>query len=110
MEDVDAGLAAFEQIKAEGGVQEPYLSYIIGSIYEMKFHDAESEKSTLEVQAADDPDTAAQIASIEIVIAESLEKALAAYRAALADFGGTNAEIEAKLQTLDPAEVPAEAP
>jgi len=110
MEDVDAGLAAFEQIKAEGVVQEPYLSYIIGSIYEMKYHDAESEKSTLEVQAADDPGTPAQIVELEITIADLLEKTLAAYREALADFGGTNAEIEAKLQTLDPALAPVEAP
>ncbi|MFC2099298.1 peptidylprolyl isomerase [Candidatus Bipolaricaulota bacterium] len=110
MEDVDAGLAAFEQIKAEGTVQEPYLSYIIGSIYEMKMNDAESRKTALEAEAADDPTTTARIAEIEIVIAETLDSTLAAYRDALDDLGGADAEIEAKIQTLAPVEAPAETP
>ncbi|MBU0595884.1 peptidylprolyl isomerase, partial [Candidatus Bipolaricaulota bacterium] len=110
MEDVDAGLEAFEQIKAEGTVQEPYLSYIIGSIYEMKMTDAQSQKTAIEAEAADDPTATAQLAELDVVVAEMLEKTLDAYRDALADSGGTNAEIEAKIQTLAPAKTPGEAP
>ena len=109
MEDIDAGLAAFEQIKTEGTVREPYLSYIIGSIYEEKMREAETEKSDLEAQASEETDVSAQIAELEQVIADALEKALAAYRDALADFGGTNEEIEAKITTLDPPQAEADA-
>jgi foldase protein PrsA len=105
MEDVDAGLAEFERLKAEGTVEEPYLSYIIGSIYEMKMTDAESEITTLEGQeeddAATDPATAESIAEFEATSLEMRELALAAYRDALADFGGTNSEIEAKIASLE---------
>jgi len=108
MEDIDAGLAAFEQIKIDGTVREPYLSYIIGAIYEEKLREAEAEKSSLETGASEETDVSAQMAELEQVIADTLEKALAAYRDALADFGGTNDEIEAKIENLDPPKAEAD--
>ena len=106
IEDTDAGLASFEALKADGSVQEPYLSYIIGSIYEAKMYDAETEQRTLESQVTEELDYASELAELDATIDEYRSSALAAYQDALDDFGGSNTEIESKIETLTPAEEP----
>jgi parvulin-like peptidyl-prolyl isomerase len=99
-EDVDAGLAALEQLKEEGRVEDPYLSFIIGAIYERKMHDALAKKAELEEAGLADPERAADIAALEIEIEETRKEAIAAYREALAQLGG-DPEIETRIQALE---------
>jgi len=101
MEDVDLGIEAFERIRDEGTVDEPYLTYIIGTLYETKLDDARNEKATLESDASDDPELAAQIEVVEARIAEYRDKALAEYRLALETVGAEDPSIQAKISELE---------
>ena len=101
LEDVDLGIEAFERIRDEGTVEEPYLPYIIGTLYETKLYGARNEKSVLESDAADDPEAAAQIAAIEARIVEYRDKALAEYRLALETVGDEDPSIQAKISELE---------
>jgi Tfp pilus assembly protein PilF len=47
-EDIDSGLEAFESLENEGYVEDPYVPYYIGRIYEEKLETARAEKKTLE--------------------------------------------------------------
>jgi len=100
IEGIDLGLAAFERLKEEGLVEDPYLPFIIGSIYERKMHDALAKKAELEEVGSEDPERAAEIATLEAEIEETREKALAAYREAVDQLGG-DSETEARIQTLE---------
>jgi len=99
-EDVDLGLAAFERLKAEGSVDEPYLPYLIGSLYETKRNAAIADKEGLEATDSEDPDIAVQIAALEEEIETLRQKALAAYREQLEILGGSNTEIETRIDAL----------
>ncbi len=101
MEDVDLGIEAFERIRAEGTVDEPYLPYIIGTLYETKLYDARNDKAALESDAADDPEVAAQIEAVEARIAEYRDKALAEYRLALETVGADDPSIQGKISELE---------
>ncbi len=101
MEDVDLGIEAFERVRDEGTVDEPYLPYIIGTLYETKLYDARNEKAELESDAADDPELAAQIEAVEARIAEYRDKALAEYRLALESVGADDPSIQAKISELE---------
>ena len=86
-EDIDLGIEAFERIRDEGSVDEPYLPYIIATLYEAKLSDARMEKETLEANAADPSEITAEIEAIDARIAEYRNKALAEYRLALEAVG-----------------------
>ena len=98
--DIDLGLAAFEQIRDRGLDDDPYLSFIIGSIYETKLDEAIAEKTSLEEAGADDPETADAIAALELAIESAHASALAAYQEALEKAEDT-ADIDARIQALE---------
>lgn len=101
-EDVDLGIEAFERIRDEETVDEPYLPYIIGTLYETKLYDARNEKAALESDADDPtPEIAAQIEAVEARIAEYRDKALAEYRLALETVGADDPSIQAKISELE---------
>jgi len=106
--EIDAGLAAFERLRDEGSVEEKYLSFIIGSIYELKIEAAESEKAELESEASDDPERASRIAALGAAIESARVAALAAYQQALADLGG-DPEVQARIDELE-SQTPSQTP
>ena len=97
--NVDLGLAAFEAALRSGAVHEPYVSYIIGTLYENKVQTLTRAKTQLE--AATPPETA-KIAETAAQIAEAQAKALAAYQEALAGVG-TDAAIQARIEAVQSA-------
>ena len=99
--DVDLGIAAFERIRNESLADEPYLPFIIGSLYEAKLYDARSERSVLEAESEGDLDVSAQLQAVDAEIAEYLDKALAEYRLALAAVGDEDPTIQAKISDLE---------
>ncbi|QAA77060.1 MAG: hypothetical protein BIP78_1294 [Candidatus Bipolaricaulis sibiricus] len=81
--DLDRGIAAFERLQAEGKVEEKYLSFIIGSLYEDKMAMLESDIELLETQLPEGPEREAQITALQKSIDEARAAALAAYYRAL---------------------------
>ena len=108
-EDIELGLAAFERVKEQALVADPYLPFIIGSIYETMMNDALTEKEELEAVGSEEPQRAAQIAALEAKIEEAREKALAAYQEALNQLG-EDAEIAAHIEALAPQDAATGAP
>jgi len=98
--DIDLGLAAFEQIRDQGLDDDPYLSFIIGSIYETKMDEAIAEKTSLEEAGTDDPEKAAAIAALELAIESAHLSALAAYQEALETVEDA-ADIDARIESLE---------
>ncbi len=92
--DLDQGIAAFERIREEGQVQEKYLSFIIGSLYEEKMAELESEKELVESKFPEGPEREAQIAAIDEAIERARQSALAAYRRALTELPGDEDVLE----------------
>jgi parvulin-like peptidyl-prolyl isomerase len=108
-EDIELGLAAFERVKEQALVEDPYLPFIIGSIHETMMNDALAEKEELEAAGSEDPERAADIAALETQIKEARDKALAAYQEALDQLGG-DPEIAARIEALAPQAAPTDAP
>lgn len=108
-EDIELGLAAFERVKEQALVEDPYLPFIIGSIYETMMNDALAEKEELEAAGPEDPERAADIAALGTQIKEARDKALAAYQEALDQLGG-DPEIAARIEVLAPQAAPTDAP
>ncbi len=96
---VDLGLAAFEAALESGAVHEPYVSYIIGTLYENKVQTLTRAKTQLE--AVTPPETA-KIAETAAQIEEARAKALAAYQEALAGVGA-DAAIQARIEAVQSA-------
>jgi len=101
--DVDRGLQAFLKLRDEDLVDDPYLDYIIGTVYEAKMEEARSEKRDIEGNESITPSQQERIDALDAEIETSRTLALASYRAALARLGDS-AEIEAQIQALEPAE------
>ncbi len=97
---VDEGIAAFEQVRDEGSADEPYLPYIIGTLYETKMYDLRSELSVLEAEAGEGVDRAVKIADLEVQIADYLVRALAEYRLA-AEAIPDDPSIQSKIDDLE---------
>ncbi len=95
-EDLDTGLQAFIELRDEGTVDDLYLNYIIGTIYETKMDEATSKKRGLEGNETLTPSQQEQLAALEAEISDYQAQALAAYSAAIAVLG-TDPEIEARL-------------
>ncbi len=92
----DLGLAAFEELWKAGTVDEPYLPYVIGTLYESRIQNLTRTKTQLE--AAETPD-AAKIAEVTAQIDDAKAKAVAAYQSALAKTGA-DADIQARIDAL----------
>lgn len=99
-QDLNLGIEAFERISDEGSVNEPYLHYIIGTLYEAKLYEAQSEKDELEESGvADTPEIAAEIEAVDAQITEYRDKALAEYRLVL-EAVGEDPSIVSKIEEL----------
>jgi parvulin-like peptidyl-prolyl isomerase len=94
--NVDLGLAAFEELWKSGTVDDPYLPYVIGTLYENRIQTLTRTKTQLE--AAETPD-AAKIADVTAQIADAKAKAVAAYQSTIAK-AGADADIQARIDAL----------
>ncbi len=94
--NIDLGLEAYESLWQAGTLSEPYLPYIVGTLYENRMQTLTRTKTQLE--AAETPD-AAQIAETAAQIADAKAKAIAAYRDAVARSGG-DAGVQARIDAL----------
>ncbi|MBE0636090.1 peptidylprolyl isomerase, partial [Candidatus Bipolaricaulota bacterium] len=101
--DLDEGLQAFIALRDAGTVDDLYLNYIIGTIYETKMDEASSKKRGVEGNETLTPSQQEQIAALETEIGMYQSQALASYEAALAVLG-TDPEIEARIEMLEPVE------
>ena len=101
--DIDQGLQEFLKLRDGNLVDDPYLDYIIGTIYETKMDEAQSKKVGIEGNETITPSQQDQIDALEAEIETNRTLALASYRAALAELGD-NTEIEARIQVLEPVE------
>ncbi len=101
--DLDQGLQAFIDLRDEGSVDDPYLGYIIGTIYETKMDEAQSEKLGIESNEAITPSQQEQIDALEAEIEMNRSQALASYRAALVLLE-SDPEIEEHIERLEPDE------
>lgn len=101
--DIDQGLQAFLKLRDGGLVDDTSLDYIIGTIYETKADEAQSEKLGIEGNETITPSQQEQIDALEAKIETNRSQALASYRTALTRLG-ENAEIEARIQVLEPIE------
>lgn len=103
--DLDRGIAAFERIRAEGKVEEKYISFIIGTLYEEKMAALESEKERVRTQLPEGPERAARLAALDEEIARAREAALAAYRRALEELPDDE-DVKERIAALEGAAVP----
>lgn len=94
--NVDLGLQAYESLWQAGTISEPYLPYVVGTLYENKVQMLTRTKTQLEAAAPPDVE---KVAAITADIADQKAKAIAAYRDALARTGG-DAEIQARIDAL----------
>jgi parvulin-like peptidyl-prolyl isomerase len=102
--NIDLGLEAFEALRAAGSVDQPYLPYIIGTLYENRIQNLTRAKTQLE--ASETPD-AAQIAELTTQIQEARDKAIAAYQETI-QLTGSDPDVEARVQALQsPTQTPA---
>jgi len=101
--DPDLGLEAYEAIVEEGTLNVPYVSYIIGTIYENKLTNTNAQKDELEAIEGEDAEREAQIAALEAEAEGYRQQALAAYQRALDELID-DAEIAARIETLNPSE------
>lgn len=100
-ENLEGGLQAFIALRDAGTVDDPYLNYIIGTIYETKMDVATSKKRGIEGNETLTPSQQAQITALQAEIAMHQSQALASYEAALAVLG-TEPEIRARIEMLSP--------
>jgi len=99
-ESIDLGIEAFERVREEGTVNEPYLPYIIGTLYEAKLGTAQSQRDALEADADDTPERTAEIAALDTEILDYRNQALIEYRRAL-EAVGEDPTIQARIDGLE---------
>jgi len=102
-ESVETGLNEFIRLRDEALVDEPYLGYLIGSLYETLKEEAEAQKQELESAETITEDQQAQIEALEAEIETLGQQALAEYQAALETLG-EDAQVQARIDALTPAE------
>jgi len=102
-EDLDQGLQEFVALREDGSVDDPYLDYIIATIYETKMDMTRSKKRGIEGNETLTPSQRAEIEALEAEIETYQSLALASYRAALALLE-SDPEIEARIEMLAPVE------
>lgn len=98
--DLDEGIAAFERIRDEGRVEEKYLSFIIGSLYEEKMAALTSEKEAALAQLPEGPELTERLAALDAEISQAREAALAAYRQALEELPDDE-DVKEKIASLE---------
>ncbi len=106
-EDIETGLNEFVRLQDEGLVDEPYLDYVIGNLYETLMEEAEAEKQGLESAETISEDQQVQIEALEARIEALRQQALAEYQAALETLG-EDAQVQARIDALTPAETAAD--
>jgi hypothetical protein len=105
--NVDLGLAAFEALRAAGTEDEPYLPYIIGTLYESRIQTLTRTKT--QIEGAETPDEA-RIAELQAQIDDARTKAIAAYQETL-QLAGSDTSVEERLLLLQsPSQVLEDAP
>jgi parvulin-like peptidyl-prolyl isomerase len=82
--DNDAGIEAFERLREEGTSDDPYLPFIIATLYESRADDLAEERNALDTEAED---FAAREEELEAQIRAARETALSEYRLALEAVG-----------------------
>lgn len=98
--DLDRGIAAFERIRDEGVVEEEYISFIIGSLYEEKMASLQSEIELLTTQLPEGPEREAEIARVEGEVEKARQAALAAYQEALKAFPDDE-DVQERISVLE---------
>jgi foldase protein PrsA len=101
--DLDAGLQAFLDIRDEGIIDDLYLNYIIGTIYETKMDVAVSKKLGIQGNETLTPSQQAEITNLDVEIERLRSQAVASYEQALAVLG-SEPEIETRIENLTPNE------
>lgn len=101
--DPDVGLQAFIAIRDAGTVDDLYLNYIIGTIYETKMDEANSQKRGIETNETLTPSQEAEITALDIKIERLRSQAVASYEEALVVLG-SEPEIETRITNLTPEE------
>ncbi len=99
-QDVDRGIEAFEELRQQGTVDEPYLPYILGTTYESKLYDAQAELEELQAAEESTPEQAERIEGLQAQIDDLLDQALAEFRLALERVGDEQA-IQQKIDELE---------
>jgi len=97
--DIDAAIAAYEELLDEDSVDEPYLAYYIGTLYESLLSDAETIRENLLGSDEITEETEQQIQDIEALIEEYRSEALERYQQAL-DAVGEDADIQLRIEGL----------
>ncbi|MDD3748653.1 MAG: immunoglobulin domain-containing protein [Candidatus Bipolaricaulis anaerobius] len=98
--DLDRGIAAFERIWDEGVVEEEYISFIIGSLYEEKMASLQSEIELLKTELPEGPEREAEIARVEGEVEKARQAALAAYQEALKAFPDDE-DVQERISVLE---------
>jgi foldase protein PrsA len=98
-EDLDAGLEAFEALVDDEAVNEPYLQFYIGDIYETKMRMALEEQAVLEAGEEISDEDAARIEQLGNDAETYRLAAIDAYELALAEIG-VDAGLEGRLERL----------
>jgi len=107
-DDLSDGITAFERIHADETVDEEYLMFIIGALYQERMERGEEELEALKAGPTDVPDRDARIEELEESIEADRLAALAAYREAVSELGELEA-IMSRIEELDP-DTPEESP
>jgi foldase protein PrsA len=102
--DNDAGIEAFEGIREEGASDDPYLPFILGTLYESRASELSEQRDALDPDAEDFADRDAEL---EAEIRSARETALAEMRLAL-DAVGDDPGILDDIESLEAALAPAE--
>ena len=108
-QDTESALAEFIRLRDEGAVDEPYLDYIIGTLYETLMEEAQSSKQEIENAETITEEQQAQIDALDAEIETRRQQAVAEYQTALETLGD-DVQIQARIDALTPVEVVPEDP
>ena len=93
-EDADAAIALLEQAQADGASDDPYLTYVLGTLYGRKLTDALAEQATAD--SADLPALEEEIATLQALT-------IGAYQQALEANPADAVAIQSKIDEIDAA-------
>jgi len=96
-EDLSQGQAALEELLARSDLNEPYLPYLIGTVYEQRRMAVDNTRVNLLDDDIDDAEQEAEIAELESEIDDWTQRAIEMYELALENVG----EDEAIQERLD---------
>lgn len=106
-EDLEQGLLAFLRVRNESLADDPYLEYVLGTLYEEMIQKATEEMARLSVEDEDplDAEAEARLTALELEIDTLRQHAVAAYEAAMETLG-ESPEIQARIDALMQAAAP----